>query len=252
MTTITSYLYEQKIQVTTTDVTVGNTMSMFYTQPIKVYRGIDNPVRVNFVNRDQKKVNLADKTVTFVMIDKDTNKTLKTRSVEKINTRDGIVELTLRDVDLYNLDAKFYTYAFKVENGEGRTQIGYSDDNYGAGGVLELKEGVYPTFVASTEESFTSGDTGSIIYLDPFVNRNTALHTAQVYFSSAFTGTLTVEGSLSPAGSGLSGGDFTTIQTETYTAQSDNVAFSWNGVFSAVRFTRSTTSGTLSKVLYRP
>ena len=124
MTTITSYLYEQKIQVTTTDVTVGNTMSMFYTQPIKVYRGIDNPVRVNFVNRDQKKVNLADKTVTFVMIDKDTNKTLKTRSVEKINTRDGIVELTLRDVDLYNLDAKFYTYAFKVENGEGRTQIG--------------------------------------------------------------------------------------------------------------------------------
>tara|TARA_B100000029_G_scaffold506329_2_gene588890 strand:- start:242 stop:1000 length:759 start_codon:yes stop_codon:yes gene_type:complete len=252
MSTITSYLYEQKLQVTTTDVTAGNTMSMFYTPNIKVYRGIDNPVRVNFVNRDQKKVSLTDKTVSFVMIDKDTNKTILTRSVDDINTRDGIVELTLRDVDTYNLSSKYYTYAFKVTNGEGRVQIGYADDNYGAGGVLELVEGVYPTFNASTEETFGSGDTGSIIYLDPNDNRNTALHSAQVYFSSAFTGTLTVAGSLDPAASGLSSDNFTTIQTETYTAQEDNAAFSWNGIYSAIRFTRATTSGTLSKVLYRP
>jgi len=252
MTTITSYLYEQNIKVTTTDVTVGNVMSMFYTPNIKVYRGIDNPVRVNFVNRDQKKVSLTDKTVTFIMIDKDTNKTLLQRSVTNINPGLGIGEFTLRDVDMYNLDAKYYTYAFKVVNGENRTQIGYSDDNYGAGGVLELVEGVYPTFVASTEEDFGAGDNGSIIYIDPYVNSNSALHTAQVYFSSAFTGTLTVKGSLSPAGSGLSADDFTTITTKTYSGQTDNVAFSWNGIYSAIQFVRSTTSGTMSKVLYRP
>lgn len=252
MTTITSYLYEQNIKVTTTDVTVGNVMSMFYTPNIKVYRGIDNPIRVNFVNRDQKKVSLTDKTVTFVMIDKDTNKTLLQRSVTSINPTAGTAEFTLRDVDMYNLDGRYYTYAFKVVNGEGRTQIGYSDDNYGAGGVLELIEGVYPTFAASTLEDFGAGDNGSIIHIDPYINSNNALHTAQVYFSSAFTGTLTVKGSLSPGGSGLTADDFTTITTQTYTAQSDNVAFSWNGVYSAIQFVRSTTTGTLSKVLYRP
>ena len=252
MGTITSYLYKQKLQVTTTDVTAGNTMSMFYTPNIKVYRGIDNPVRVNFVNRDQKKTSLTDKTVSFIMIDKDTNKTLLSRSVTNINAPLGYGEFTLRDVDTYNLDSKYYTYSFKVTDGEGNVQIGYSDDNYGAGGVLELVEGVYPTFQASTTEDFGNGDTGSIIYLDPHVNRNIALHSAQVYFSSAFTGTLTVAGSLNPSGGGISSDDFTTISTQTYTSQTDNVVFSWNGVYSAIRFTRATTSGTLSKVLYRP
>jgi len=109
-----------------------------------------------------------------------------------------------------------------------------------------------PTFVASTEEAFGAGDTGSTIFLDPYVNRNVAQHTAQVYFSSAFTGTLTIEGSLSPQQSALNNNEFVTISTQSYTAQEDPVMVNWNGIYSAVRFKRSTTTGTLNKVLYRP
>ena len=54
MTTITSYLYKQNLQVVTTDTGVGNTMSMFYTPNVKVYRGVNNDIRVNFVNRRSK------------------------------------------------------------------------------------------------------------------------------------------------------------------------------------------------------
>jgi len=252
MAAITSYLYEQNILATINDVAPGNIMHMFYAPNVKVYRGIDNPIRVNFVNRDQKKVSLLDKTITFIMIDKETNRTLLQRTASVVDPYLGLAEVTLTEGDMLDLESKFYTYAFKVVSGEGRAQIGYSDDNYGAGGVLEIVEGVYPLFIASTEEGFSSGDTGSIIYIDPYVNRNTALHSAQVYFSSAFTGTLTVKGSLSPAPSGLTNDEFTTITTRTYTAQTDNDFFSWNGVYSAIRFDRSTTTGTLNKVLYRP
>jgi hypothetical protein len=158
MTTITSYLYKQNLQVVTTDTGVSNIMSMFYTPNIKVYRGVDNDIRVNFVNRDQKKTSIADKTATFIMIDKETNMTLIERPVTALNAAQGYAEFTLSETDLLNLDAKYYTYSFKVVNGEGRTQIGYSDDTYGAGGVLELVDGVYPTFKASTVESFGAGD----------------------------------------------------------------------------------------------
>lgn len=252
MTTITSYLYKQNLQVVTTDTGVSNIMSMFYTPNIKVYRGVDNDIRVNFVNRDQKKTSIADKTATFIMIDKETNMTLIERPVTALNAAQGYAEFTLSETDLLNLDAKYYTYSFKVVNGEGRTQIGYSDDTYGAGGVLELVNGVYPTFKASTVESFGAGDIGSVIYLQPYINRNTALHSAQVYFSSAFTGTLVAQGSLKPSINGVQDDDFVTLETKTYTGQTDNDFFSWNGVYSAIRFVRTTTTGTLSQVLYRP
>jgi len=55
MTAITSYLYNQNHTVITVDPTVGTNMSMFYTPNIKVYRGIDNEIRVNFKNKDQQK-----------------------------------------------------------------------------------------------------------------------------------------------------------------------------------------------------
>ena len=251
MTTITSYLYKQNLQVVTTDTGVGNTMSMFYTPNVKVYRGVNNDIRVNFVNRDQKKTSIADKTAKFIMIDKDTNMTLLEKPVTALDAVKGSAEITLSETDLLNLPAKYYTYSFTVVDGEGNTQIGYSDDNYGAGGSLEVLDGVYPAFKASTIEDFGAGDTGSVLYLTSYVNQNTALHSAQVYFSSAFTGTLVAQGSLKPSVNGVQDDDFVTLVTKTYTEQTANDFFSWNGVFSAIRFVRTTTTGTLSQVLYR-
>ena len=252
MTAITTYLYKQNHKVVIVDSGVNNTMSMFYTPNIKIFRGINNDIRCNFVNRDQKKTSLTDKTVVFIMIDKENSTTYLERTATILDAPAGIAEVKILDSDLFNLDAKYYTYAFKVTDGEGNIQIGYSDDNYGANGTIELVEGVYPTFKASTSEDFGGGSVGSTITLDPYINRNIAQHTAQVYFGSAFTGTLTIEGSLSPSHSALSNNEFVTISTETYTGQSNSVMVNWNGIYSAVRFKRTTTTGILSKVLYRP
>ena len=161
------------------------------------------------------------------------------------------MEASITEGDLLNLDAKFFTYSLKVTGPEGRTSPAYADDNYGANGTLEIAEGVYPAFKASTTEAFASGNTGSTISIDPYINRNTAQHTAQVYFSSAFTGTLTIQGSINPSNS-IQNADFTDISTTTYTAQTDNAFINFTGVYSAVRFVRATTTGTLSQVLYRP
>ena len=226
-------------------------MSMFYTPPIKVYRGLDNRVRIEFKNRDQKRVNMADKSASIVILDKENGVAYVERALTTIDDARGIMEANITETDLLALDAKLYNYGIKVTDGEGRVNPAYADDNYGANGTLEIAEGVYPTFVESTTESFSSGDTGSTITLKPYINRNTANHTAQIYFSSEFTGTLTIEGSINPSNS-IQNADFTTITTKTYTAQTANDYINFTGVYSAVRFKRSTTTGTLSQILYRP
>ena len=251
MTVTTGYLYAQKHTAVITDTGVSNLMSMFYTPNVKVYRGIDNYVRIEFKNRDQKRVNMADKTASIIILDQENNVAYVERALTVIDERKGIMEASITESDLLNLDSKFYHYALKVTDGEDRTAPAYADDNYGANGVLEVTEGVYPTFKESTTEDFGSGNTGSTISIKPYINRNTAQHTAQVYFGSAFTGTLEIQGSINPSNS-IQNADFTTIATETYTAQSDNAYVNFTGVYSAVRFVRTTTSGTLSQVLYRP
>jgi len=251
MTVTTGYLYAQKHTAVITDTGVSNLMSMFYTPTVKVYRGIDNYIRIEFKNRDQKRVNMAGKTANIIVLDKENNVAYLERALTVVNEQKGIMEASVTQGDLLNLDSKFYNYALKVTDGEDRTAPAYADDNYGANGVLEVADGVYPTFIASTTEAFASGDTGSTISIKPYINRNTAQHTAQVYFSSAFTGTLEIQGSINPSNS-IQNADFTTIATETYTAQTDNAYVNFTGVYSAVRFKRTTTSGTLSQVLYRP
>jgi|DEB0MinimDraft_4_1074332.scaffolds.fasta_scaffold02636_6 hypothetical protein len=249
---LTAYLYKQIIVATKVDSQASNTMTMFYAPNVKIYRGVDNEFRVSFKNKDQKKINLLDKTVTLTVINKDDGVSYLQRNVEVVDAQLGLGKIRITETDLLNLDAKYYTYALRVTDGEGNTDVAYVDDNWGANGTLELVEGVYPTFTASTEENFSSGNTGSTIYLPATGNRNDAVHTAQVYFSSAFTGTLKIEGSLSPATQGIGNNDFVTIKTLSYTAQEGTVSVTWKGIYSAVRFTRSTTTGTLSKVLYRP
>ena len=251
MTVTTGYLYAQRHTAVVTDTGVSNQMSMFYTPNIKVYRGIDNYVRIEFKNRDQKRVSMTDHTASIVIIDKENSVSYIERALTAIDARRGVWEALISESDLLNLDSKHYSYALKVTDPENRTSIAYADDNYGANGVLEVVEGVYPTFAESTTEDFGSGDTGSNIAIAPYINRNTAQHTAQIYFSSAFTGTLEIQGSINPSNS-IQNADFTTITTKSYTAQTANDYVNFTGVYSAVRFVRSTTTGTLSQVLYRP
>ena len=71
MTVITSYLYEQRRTAVITDTGVNNTMTMFYTPNLKVYRGLSNRIRIEFKNRDQKRVNMSKKTANIVVIDKE-------------------------------------------------------------------------------------------------------------------------------------------------------------------------------------
>ena len=66
------------------------------------------------------------------------------------------------------------------------------------------------------------------------------------------TGTLKVQASLNPTIQTVNDTDYITLSTESYTSQSNPAIINWNGVYSAIRFVKTTTTGTLSQVLYRP
>jgi len=69
MTTITSYLYDNKVivQILDDDPEIKTRNRIVYSRPIKVYQGVDNVITLQFRNNDQKAANIAGKSFALTL-----------------------------------------------------------------------------------------------------------------------------------------------------------------------------------------
>jgi hypothetical protein len=218
-----------------------------YARNLKVYKGAKNPIVIEMKNTDQKAVDITGKTFVFNVLDEDKTQTLISKTGTIINASKGKVRFDITESDLSAVAGHFLNYSI-LDNTSGERGVVYVDDQYGAMGNIEVVAGPYTEFRKSSE--ITLPDTNPVsVQAYPHLNQNSALHTAQVYFTN-FTGSLKIEGSMA-AISELDTDEWFEITTKTYTDQADNVYINWNGVYSHVRFSRTLTSGTIDKILYR-
>jgi len=221
-----------------------------YTHPLNLYRGIDNVVKFQFRNNDQKKVPIQGKTITFNIIDTQSRVTHLTRTMSVEDGPNGIAKLLLSESDLNDIKEQFYVWSVKVVDGENNTHVAYTDDNYSASGQLTVKHGIFPEFMESMSLNFNAGNISNAVDAKPRLNNNSALHTAQFYFDIAYTGMITVQGTMDDVVNQVSNNWFD-IKTINFTSQADPSYTSWNGIYSGVRFMKSDTGGAVGEILYR-
>jgi hypothetical protein len=234
--------------------------SKVYDRRITLHRGVSNPITFTFKNEDQKAQDITRKTYEFNLIDSESKKAVVTKTLtilddgSTVSTK-GDASCTITEGDLLELDAKFYNFAVREVKSDGSREVTYSDTGYAAAGTVEILDGAYPEFTASTSVSaFTlSGDvfTSSAIDGKPGINNNQALHTIAIYPNN-FSGTVTVQGTMES--DPTSDNDYFTITTTSLTASSTVSALNFNGIFQNVRFKAERTSGTtgrIDKILYR-
>ncbi len=88
-------------------------------------------------------------------------------------------------------------YSIQEVLGDGSTLVTYADTNYVSGGTIEVLDGAYPQFTASTSVSDFTASGGPLQYTSgsinakPGNNNNVALHTIAVYTKN-FSGALRV------------------------------------------------------------
>ena len=164
--------------------------SKVYDRRLTLHRGVSNPITFTFKNEDQKAQDITSRTYEFNMIDSESKKAVLTKTLtvlddgSTVSTR-GDASCTITEGDLLPLDAKFYNFSVREVKSDGSREITYADTGYAAAGTVELLDGAYPEFVASTSistftlssDTFTSGAvTGR-----PGINNNQALHTIAIY-----------------------------------------------------------------------
>ena len=234
--------------------------SKVYDRRLTLHRGVSNPITFTFKNEDQKAQDITSKTYEFNLIDSESKKSVLTKTLtilddgSTVSTK-GDASCTITTGDLLDLDAKFYNFAVREVKSDGSHEVTYADTGYAAAGTVEILDGAYPEFMASTSVSaFTlSSDTftSSAVSGKPGENNNQALHSIAIY-PKDFTGTVTVQGTM--VATSPTDNDYFTITTTTLSSASSVSTLNFTGVFQNVRFKaiRDTgTTGRIDKILYR-
>ena len=266
MQTVSRYLLSQLVIAYVSGYHGRN--SKVYDRRLTLHRGVSNPVNFTFKNEDQKAQDITSKTYEFNLIDSESKKAVITKTLtilddgSTVSTK-GDASCTITEGDLLPLDAKFYNFSVREVKSDNSREITYADTGYAAAGTVELLDGAYPEFVASTNvSSFSSG--GPLAYVSgnidarPGINNNKALHTIAVY-PQDFQGSFRVQGTMSASPSDSDFFDITldgeSSSTVTYILPTSQVyQYNFTGVYHSVRFVWGNDTGNtgkIDKILYR-
>lgn len=260
------------------DPTIDRVWRMNYSRPIKLYKGIDNTVKLLIKNNDQKPVNITGYTFTFYVVSDfqgfpnpsqaDNAQVSIVLPCTIVDPVKGIVTVTVPANVLEALTNNFYNFSVSATDNNGNNVTPYATEDYQVRGQVEVESGSYPSFRPSAMAVFSANTVGStngstddpfsifnIKALNPINaisdpmsadmpsnNSVTGLHTVQYYFEN-FTGTVTIQGSLDSTAASPSSVSWFDIMSTEYTNQDTPDIVSFSGLYNFVRFSITNNSG---------
>ena len=196
------YLYQQKQQVllpATDGSYFQRRWQPVYAKKLKVNRGVDNVILFEFINQDQKPVNISGSTITYRMMSTNGDELLIAKDLEILNALHGRAKVTLTTAELDIIEEQTATWS--LERASGNLYETVFTDAYSAGrGQVDIVDSVYPDFVESTilelpeptiKRSAANGDRN---YTSMAYTANNTLTTFQLDFDN-FTGNVIAQGS---------------------------------------------------------
>ena len=153
MYSTTAYLYQQKTQVILID-TSGDYFTMrynpVYAKKLTINKGVDNVILFEFINQDEKPVNITGSTFTFRVIDQEGRALVNETAMVVLNAQYGRAKVTLPAADLDSLRAQPASYSITRYSGN-LTEAVFVDAQSGARADVDIMDSIYPEFFPSAE-----------------------------------------------------------------------------------------------------
>jgi hypothetical protein len=115
-----------------------------YSETIKLYKGVDNPVRLLVRNQDQKPVNLAPFDLVVDLIDPYNKIVVASYTASKLNLAKGIAEIVVAAQDLAEIESRFHQFSVKKVVAGQDDRISYIDSYYNAILPVEIHDAYLP------------------------------------------------------------------------------------------------------------
>jgi len=231
-----------------------------YAKPLTLHKGVDNQIQFQFLNQEQKSVDITDKEIVCRVLNYQGNQILIQKALTLQLPATGIAALYLNAVDLENLDPQKCYYSLEIPVGDFDYPV-FVDQNAGARGDMNIVNSVLPSFVPSYTVSIPTGQ--------PFPNTNMLANgnvppnsVANMYYTSVintydnpvltfqaqfeqFNGNVLIEGST------IVDGDWYPIELHQYSNITDTLGFTVRGYHPYVRMSFLSNAGAVFNVLAR-
>lgn len=146
MQKITSYLYPNRIQLTT-DLTLHSTeYRIVYQRKFKIYKGLDNELLLDFKNSEQKRINVSNLNIKCVIMDQLDQEVYTANVVHQ--AAPGLATVTIPASALNYLSPQFLHYTIYIDQGNNIRKPVYGDTQFGVTGTLDLLAGAMPKTLA--------------------------------------------------------------------------------------------------------
>jgi hypothetical protein len=127
-----------------------------YAKTLTLHKGVDNQIQFQFLNQDQKPVDITDTTITCRILNYQGNEVLVIKALDLILPLTGIAALNLNPTDLVNIDPQKCYYTLEIPVGDFDFPV-FVDANAGARGDINIVNSILPSFVPSNQISIPTG-----------------------------------------------------------------------------------------------
>ena len=236
---------------------IGNSPRKYmpiYAKTMTLHKGVDNVHQFQFLNQEQRPVDITNKEITCRIINNDGSSILLQKGLTLDYPLTGIASLVLNASDIEHIDPQNCHYSLEIPVGNFDFPV-YVDNDAGARGLVKVVDSVLPRFIPSMEITIPSGQTfpaqeynvsnTTYTYTSSVIStENNAVLTMQIKYSS-FYGTVNVQGST------VVDSGWYNIYTADYTNTSDTIGYAIEGYHPFVRVEFVSNAGSVATILAR-
>ncbi len=136
MQKISSYLYPNRINVVADLAAFPVRWNIVYQNRVKIYKGVDNIITIDFKNADQKRIDIIGQTIDLSVMD--VNGQLVGSFPVIPSTNIGLATVNIDNESLSSLDPQFLKFSLIRSNVDATKTVFYADTQFGALGSMEL------------------------------------------------------------------------------------------------------------------
>lgn len=232
-------------------------VDMMYHGQAKIAKGLTNTLRFNFLNGDQRPIDVSGSSFVFKIFDTYTNKEMLSQDVTIIDDGEtyslkGQTSVTLNGTLTRDMINGHYRYSLLRKIGTELHPV-YIDGASKLHGELIVEDGVVAKFLPSESLTFSQGQDNLYTAGPIAANRdgkgNNNLHTFQLYFTN-FTGDFKIYSTLDNSSSNP---NWVEISNVSYTNQSQTEVINITDMRNVTyfRFEYTPDSGNIDKILFR-
>lgn len=174
-----------------------------YAKPLTLHKGVDNKLQFQFLNQEQKPVDITGKSITCRVLNTAGTAVLLNKALDVDLGLTGIASLNLNAAEIEDIIPQKGLYSLEIPVGAFDYPV-FVDQNAGARGDMNIVNSVLPSFVPSSNITIPTGqpfpnlannESSNVTYVTSVINtEDNPILTIQTHYTE-FYGDVTIQGS---------------------------------------------------------